>query len=185
MENEEKIWKKFLRNHWRMVAIFVIAAVLAVTGAIYIFLSFVKDAQATGLVPSTLNLWTMGYLITFLLHLIFWELLLIVIPVLVFLAAVYFLWWKKIPEDEREEYRRRRMRSRMRRRGGAISFFINIAFIIKVYVDGNWDVPFANWKFDYLVYSYFWAFVWVVAIFGIPAAIVGILWLRREMKKTP
>jgi undecaprenyl pyrophosphate phosphatase UppP len=187
-EPSEKIWKKFITKHWKMVALFIVAAVVAVISAILVLLWFIGDAQTTGLVPETLNLWTMGYLVTFLLHLLFWEVLFIGIPVVVAIAAIYFLWWKKLPDEERNEYRRGHLfgkRSKSRDGGGAITFFVNIGFIIKVYLDGYWNVPFATWTFDYLVYSYLWAIIWMVIIFGIPLVLGGIWWLHREMKKKP
>ena len=49
-------WKKFLRKHWKIVAIFVVAGVLVFIGAIYVFLWFIGQAQSTGLVPSSLGL---------------------------------------------------------------------------------------------------------------------------------
>jgi len=58
-------------------------------------------------------------------------------------------------------------------------------FCIKVYLDGNWGVAIATWKFDYLVYSYLWALIWILIIFGIPMALGGIWWIRHEMKKEP
>ena len=186
VENEDKIWKKFIGKHWQMFVLWIVGAVLAFIGAIYVFLWFVGDAQSTGLVPDILGSWTMGYLITFLLNLIFWEILLIVIPVIVVIAAIYSLWWKQLPGEERKEYRRGRLfgkRSRRRNGGGAISLLINIAFIIKVYLDGNWNVPFATWKFDYLVYSYLWVLIWILVIFGIPMLIGAIWWIHHELKK--
>jgi len=60
---------------------------------------------------------------------------------------------------------------------------VNIGFIVKVYLDGNWDVPFATWEFDYLVYSYLWVLFWIVIIFGIPIAIGATWWLRHEITK--
>jgi drug/metabolite transporter superfamily protein YnfA len=187
-EHDEKIWKKFLRKHWKMLVLFVVAAILAIAGAILVFLWFVGDAQVTSLVPATVGLWTIGYLVTFLLHLIFWEVLFIGIPVIITVAAIYFLWWKKIPDEERKEYRRRHLFGKSSRRtdgGGAISLLVNIVFIIKVYLDGNWNVPFATWTFDYLVYSYLWALIWILIIFGIPILLGGTWWIRREMKKKP
>jgi hypothetical protein len=187
-EQSEKIWKKFIKKQWKMLALFIAVAIVAVISAILVFLWFVGDAQATSLVPTTLNLWTMGYLVTFLLHLLFWEVLFIGIPVIIAVAAIYILWWKKLPDEERNEYRRGHLfgkRSRSRDGGGAITFLVNIGFIIKVYLDGNWNVPFATWTFDYLVYSYLWVIIWMVIIFGIPIVIGGSLWLRHEMKKTP
>jgi drug/metabolite transporter superfamily protein YnfA len=187
-EPDEKIWKKFLRTHWKMLVLFVVATILAIAGTILVFLWFVGDAQVTSLVPATVGLWTIGYLVTFLLHLIFWEVLFIGIPVLITGAALYFLWWKKIPDEERKEYRRRHLFGKHSRRtdgGGAISLLVNIVFIIKVYLDGNWNVPFATWTFDYLVYSYLWALLGISIIFGIPILLGGTWWIRREMKKKP
>ena len=183
----EKIWKTFIRKHWNILAVIITAVVVAVIGAVFVFLWFVGDAQATSLVPRTLDLWTMGYLVTFVLHILFWEFIFIGIPIIVFVAVIYFFWWKKLPAEERHEYRKRHLfgkKSRSRDGGGAITFLINIGFIIKIYIDGNWNVPFASWTFDYLVYSYLWVIFWFVIIFGIPLTIGAIWWLHHEMKKT-
>ena len=186
VENSEKIWKKFLSKHWQMCVLFVVAAITAAIGAIYVFLWFVGDAQLTGLVPATLGLWTMGYFVTFLVHLILWEVLFIGVPVILAAVAVWQLWWKKLPDKERKEYRKGHLfgkRSHRSDGGGAISFLINIVFIILVYLDGNWDKAFATWKFDYLVYTYLWALIWIAIIFGIPMLIGGTWWIIHEMKK--
>ena len=185
LENGEKIWKKFLRKHWNIVVLFVVGAILVSIGAIFVYLWVVGDAQLTGLIPATLNLWAMGHIVTFLLHLIFWEAILIGIPVIL-AAVVGWLWWKKLPDDEKEEYKRGHLfgkRSRRTEGGEGISFLIFIVFIIKIYLDGNWNVAFATWTFDYLVYSCLWALIWVLIIFGIPIVIGGTWWLHREMKK--
>ena len=185
LENGEKIWKKFLRKHWNIVVLFVVGAILVSIGAIFVYLWVVGDAQLTGLIPATLGLWAMGHIVTFLLHLIFWEAILIGIPVIL-AAVVGWLWWKKLPDDEKEEYKRGHLfgkRSRRTEGGEGISFLIFIVFIIKIYLDGNWNVAFATWTFDYLVYSCLWALIWVLIIFGIPIVIGGTWWLHREMKK--
>jgi hypothetical protein len=188
LKHDEKIWIKFLRNHWKMLVVFIVGVIVASIGAILVYLWFVGEAQLTNLVPATLGLWTMGHFVTFLLHLIFWEALFIGIPVLLAIGAVIFLWWKKISYEERKEYRRGHLifgtGSRRSDSSGGISFLVFIAFIIKIFMDGNWDVPFATWEFEYLVYSCLWAFIWVVIIIGIPMLIGGIWWLRHEMNKT-
>ena len=181
-ENDNKIWKIFLRKHWKMLVLFVVGAILASIGAILVYLWFVGDAQLTGLVPATLGLWAMGHSITFLLHLIFWEFIFIGIPVIIAEAVTYFLWWKKLPDDEKEEYKSEHLfgeRSHRTEGGEGISFLVFIAFIIKIFLDGNWNVAFATWTFDYFVYSCIWAFIWVLIIFGIPIAIGGTWWLRH------
>ena len=185
-EPSEKIWKKFLRNYWKMLVIVIVAAIVAVVGAILVFLWFAGNAQTTGLVPATLGLWTMGHLVSFLLWLILWEFLLIGIPVIIALAAIYFLWWKKLPDEERKEYRRGHLfgnRSRRSDGGNAISFIIFIGLIIKVYIDGKWNTPFAAWTFNYLIYSILWIIIGIAIIIGIPIALGGTWWIRREIKK--
>jgi len=184
-ENGSEGWKKFLRKHLSMVALFVVAVILASVGAIYVFLWFVGDAQSTGMVPATLGLWTMGHLVTFILHAIFWELLLVGVPVI--LAAVAgWLWWRRLPSDEKKEYHFFGKRSRATSGGGgAVSLLFFVAFCIKVFIDGNWNVAFATWIFDYVVYSMLWILIWILVIFGIPIAIGVIWWIRHEMKKKP
>jgi hypothetical protein len=175
-------WKRILRKHWSIAAIFIIAGILLIAGAVYVFLWFVGDAQLTGLVPSVLSYWTMGNMLMFALHLIFWELVIIGIPVAV-LGVAGWQWWKRLPAEEKAEYHRSGKHSRARDGGSGISFLFTIAFAIKVYVDGNWNVPVSIWTLDYVVGSMFTILLWTVAIFGIPAVIVGIWWIRREMNK--
>ncbi|MBU6998399.1 MAG: hypothetical protein HXS41_11055 [Theionarchaea archaeon] len=188
-EDSEKIWKEFLRKHWKAVALFVAGVILVFLDAILVYLWFVEKAQVTGLVPMTLNLWAMGHLVTFVLHVIFWEVLFTGAPVILVAVAVWQLWWEKFPDDEKERYRRGHLlsgtRSRSTNGGGGISFLILIAFIIKIYLDGNWNIPFATWTFDYLVYSCVKALLWVLIICGIPLAVGGTWWLHHEMKKNP
>jgi hypothetical protein len=186
MEENDKVWKHFVRNHWKMLVVFIVVAIIAVLGAIYVLLWFVEDAQVTGLVPYTLNLWSMGYLITFLVHLIFWELVVIGIPVAIAAGLLYFIWWKQIPQTERDEYRRAHLfgkRSKRHDGQGAISFLIFVFFALKVHIDGNWGVAFATWDFDYLIYSWLWALMWIAIIFGIPLVIGGIWWIYHQMNK--
>ena len=183
-ENGSKGWKKLLRKHWNMLVLFVVAGISVVIGAIYVFLWYVGDAQSTGMVPSILGLWTMGDIVAFSLHLLLWELLLVGIPVAL-IAAVGWLWWKKLPGEERKEYHFSNTPSRSTGGGGAISLLFSIAFGIKVFIDGNWDVPISTWNLDYVVNSLISIIVWGAIIFGIPAAVIGLIFLAREMKKRP
>ncbi len=169
-------WKIFFRNHWKLFLLSVLGAIVAGIGAILVFLWFVGNAQLTGLIPVTLGLWTMGNLVSFFLNLIFWEALLIGIPVILVVVAVW-LWWRKLPDEEKKEYRFFGNRSRATSGGNAMSILIFIAFCLKIYIDGNWNVAFATWTFDYLVYSMLSVLIWVLIIFGIPIAIGLIWWL--------
>jgi hypothetical protein len=169
-----------------MFAVWIAAAIMAFIGAIYVFLWFVGEAQATSLVPVLLGGWSMGHIITFLIHLIFWELLFIGIPVLVAIVAIYTQWWNKLPEAERKEYKKKKLfgkKSKARDGGGVFSFLIFVVFAIKIWLDGNWGVPIATWELDYYVYSCLWALVVIAVIVGIPVLIGATWWIRHEMNK--
>ncbi len=187
-ETGNKIWKKFLRKQWKMVVLFIVGAILASIGATLVCLWVVGEVQLAGLVPAPLGLWSMGHLVTFLLRLVFWEVLIIGVPVILAAVAIIFLWWKKIPDRERREYRRGHLfgtRSRPTNGKDVLSPLVFIVFCIKVFLDGNWNVAFGTWTFDYVVYSFLWALIWVLIIFGIPMVLGGTWWIRHEMKKKP
>mgnify|MGYP005834181101 CR=1 FL=1 len=175
-------WKKFMRRHRYVFILFVVGAVLVAVGVILVFLWFVGQAQMTGLVPTTLGLWSMDDLVDFLLNLLFWEVLLVGVPALV-AAIAGWLWWRRLPYDERKEYRFFGPRSRSTDGGNAFSLLVFVAFAIKIYLDGNWSLPFGDWTFDYLVYSMLTALVWILIIFGIPVALGLIWWISRRMKR--
>ena len=180
---ESEDWRKFIREHWLMVAVFVVAGILAVAGAVYVFWWFTGVAQTIGLVPSTLNYWTMNNVLMFVLHLIFWELVLVGIPAAV-VAVLGWLWWKRLPEEERKKHKFGRG-SRPRNAGGAISPLLFVAFAIKVYVDGNWNTAISTWTVDYVVVSMVTILVWIAAIFAIPAIVGLIWWISHNMSKKP
>jgi hypothetical protein len=179
---ENSRWGKFLRKHWPAFAAFIAAVILAIVGAVYVFVWFAGNAQSTGLVPETLGLWTMGNIIVFILHAIFWELVLIGIPAAIG-AVVGWQWWKRLPDEEKKEYRLSGKRSRSSRAGGAISPLLFIAFVLKVYIDGNWNVAISTYTLDYVIGSMITILVWIVAIFAIPATIGLIWWIRHEINK--
>jgi hypothetical protein len=183
LENDSD-WRKFLKRHWKIFAVFVVAVIIAGASAFYVFLWFVGDAQSTAMVPTTLGSWTMGHMVTFFLHLLLWELIFIGIPVIIG-AIVGWQWWKRLPEEEKKEYRFFGKRSRTTGGSGGISLLFSIAFAIKVYIDGNWNVPIATWTLDYVVYSMLTILLWGLVIFGIPATIGVIWWIRHELSKKP
>jgi len=174
-------WRNFLRKHQVAFAVFLLAAALAFIGSVYVFLWFASNAQSSGLVPSILGVWTMGNLVNFILYAIFWELLLVGVPVAVAAVAAW-QWWKRLPGEERMGYHWGR-RSRSTGGSGGVSLLFFIAFCLKVYIDGKWNVSIANFSLNYVVSSMVIILVWGLIIFGIPAAIALAWWLNREMKK--
>jgi hypothetical protein len=184
-ETESGYWKKFLRKHVIVVALFIAAVILAAVGAILVFLWFIGNAQSTHLVPTILGLWSLRHLVTFIIYAVFWELILIGIPVAIAAAAAW-LWWRRLPSEEKMDYH---FFGKGPRRtsggGGAASLLFFIAFCIKVYIDGNWNTAIGAYTLDYVVYSILWILIWIVIIFGIPATIIAIWWISREITKKP
>jgi Sec-independent protein secretion pathway component TatC len=180
-EIEDDSWKKFLKLHWNMVIFWVIAAIVAAVGAVYVYSWFVSEAQSVDMVPATLNLWSMGHMVTFILHLVFWELVIVGIPVAI-AAIVGWMWWKQIPDEERKEYTFFGKGTKSEKGGGGISFLFFVAFCLKVYIDGNWDTAVASWTLDYVVESTVTIMLWTAIVFGIPAIIIALIWLSRQTK---
>ena len=168
-----------MRRHWGAVALLVLAGALAFAGAIYVFTWFVNNAQSSGMVPSSLGLWTMSNLVTFTLYWVFWELVLIGIPGAV-IAIAFRQWWKTLPYEERTG---RHFGRRSRSTGGGVSLLFFIAFCIKILLDGKWNAPIATFSLNYVADSIVTILMWALLVFGIPIAIGLTWWLRREMKR--
>lgn len=174
-------WRGFMGRHRGAVAMLVLAGVLVFAGAVFVFLWFVSGAQSSGLVPATLGLWTMGSVVSFSLYAVFWELLLVGVPAGI-AAVAGWRWWKRLPEYERGGSSFG-AGSRSTGGGGGASLLLFVAFCVKVYIDGRWNVPVATFTLNYVVNSMVTILVWSLIIFGIPAAIVLTWWIRREMKR--
>jgi hypothetical protein len=177
--NPDAGWARLVRKYRAIFTIFVVVAILAVIGAVYVFLWFTDNAQSTGLVPSSLGLWSINHIVLFILHAAFWELVVIGVPVAI-VAIAGWIWWKHL--TDKDQYNLSGKKSKGSRAGGAISPLIFIAFAIKVYVDGNWNSAIASWTLDYVVGSMVIILMWAAAIFAIPAILGLIWWVNHERK---
>jgi hypothetical protein len=180
MSESDSFWS-FLRRHTGAFVLFIVAAVIAAIWAVYVFWWFTGNAQSTGLVPSSLGQWTMGNLVNFVIYSILWELLLVGIPVAVAAIAAW-MWWRRLPYDERMGYHWGKGSHRAGSSGG-VSGLLFIAFAIKVYLDGNWNVPISTYNLNYVVGSCITILAWAAVIFGIPIAIGLTWWASRKIKQ--
>jgi len=184
MTDKERLsveWKRFLQKQWKMFLVIIGIIAGAVIGAIFVFLWVIDNGQATGLVPALIGQWTVGYCITFLLHLIFWEIIFVGIPLIVAAITLYMLWYRKLPKDEKFPSQGAAATGG----GGGISFLIGIVWLVITWVEGRWDLAFESWTLNEWVYSWLAAFLWVLLIIGVPLAIGITWWLRREIKEEP
>jgi hypothetical protein len=171
--------KQFLKRHWRIMSVFALIITVGAIEAIFVLLWFVATAQSTGLVPAVLGQWSIGYVVTFILHLIFWELLLVGSWILVVVAVVIIRWYQKLPEEERGGKPKRGKREG----GDAIGILVGLTWLIVVWLDGRWNLAFQSWTLNNWVYSFLAAVAWDLLIFGIPIALAFIWWFRKEMTK--
>ena len=181
------IWKKFLQRHWKTSLWMAGGIVVAIAEAIFVFLWVAATAQATGAVPASLGLWTIGYALTFCLHVVSWELILVVSWVIVVSVIVYYQWYKKLSEEERKEYEREpteKARKREFAEGGGsdfIGFLIGVTWLIITWLDGRWDLAFQAWTFNDWIYTWLLAVTGVVVVIGVPIAVGAIWWMRKEL----
>jgi hypothetical protein len=169
--------KKFLKKHWRMMVVFTVIFIIAAVVALYVLTWFIATAQATGFVPALLGQWTVGYVIDFILHLIFWELLLVGSWLIVVVGVIGYRWYKTFTDEEKEAKPKRGKREG----GDAFSFLVGITWLIVVWVDGRWNLPLASWTINDWIYSCLAAVGWDLLIFGIPLVLYFIYWTRTEL----
>ncbi len=179
MEEDELLdegQKKFIIKHWKVTIIAVVSFVGAAIVALAVILWVVANAQLSGLVPSMIGEWTVGYFFTFILNLIFWELAFVGSWFILIVAALFF-WYKKLPEEDRAAWPQRGRREE----SDAFGFFVMLAWLLITYIEGRWDLAFQAWSLDVWVYSFVAAFLWVALIAGIPIAIYFIYWIIQEI----
>jgi hypothetical protein len=180
MSTEEEIFEKhgrnFLRKYWKMTTVMVALIIVAIAEALVVLLWVIADMQTLGLIPATLGLWSVGHIITFILHIIFWELLLVGIWVIVAAMIFYLKWYNNLPEEDKFPKRERGRREE----GDAFGFFIGITWLIIIWFTNRWDVTFNAWTVND------WVFTWLSAVFidlliiGIPVLLYFIYWIRKE-----
>ncbi len=168
--------KKFIIKHWKVTIIAAVSFVGAAIVALAVLLWVVANAQLSGLVPSMIGEWTVGYFFTFIFNLIFWELAFVGSWLILIIAALFF-WYKKLPEEDRAAWPQRGRRED----SDAFGFFVMLAWLLITWIEGRWELAFQAWTLDVWVYSFVAAFLWVALIAGIPIAIYFIYWIIQEI----
>ena len=169
--DEEKL--RFIFKYWKMTLVIVAIIAAAVVVSVYVLLWQVD----IGTTPATLGQWSVADVISFCLNLVFWELLLVGSWVAILLIVLYFMWYKVLPEEDRKKWEGRGNRENT----DAIGFFIAIAWLIMLYVDGTaWTRTFNEWTLTDWIWSWIYAGFWVLVIGGIVVVIGLVAWFAKE-----
>ena len=186
---EDTFWKGIIRKYW--VAFLILA--LVVVGFFIVFfiiiLAYVENSAIGGFGTWTLAEFSVGTGILWLLVLFGWELLLGVLPFGGLCLLILGIYWAVIlsEEDKAEIKARDRKKKKYRKtEGGGFTFLITIAFLIVVFVDGQWLTPIGSpsLPYSYWIQAYLTGFIYVCLIFGIPILILFILYLVYKGKKS-
>ncbi len=164
---------RFLKKYWKMSLTFVVIIAVALIVSVLVLLWQVTIAT----VPATLGQWSVGIIISFCLNLVFWELILVGSWVAVLALVMYFQWYIKLPEEDRKGWSGRGNRES----SDAIGFFIGLAWLLILWIDGRWNLTFDSWTFLDWVFSWLTAAFWVLVIGGIIVTIGLVAWLAKEM----
>lgn len=204
--SDEAFWKLMLKKHfWKLVP-FIAVIIAAFISGVYVFVTLIELPTEYPEGPYALwyfNDWSIGRVIWFVIIFLVRELLFVGLPTLGVFAIIGAIIWFTLPDADRAEIKARGKRREAKKKkkeekewwdkkgkpvaqgggGGGFVFLVWVAFLIIVAVNGNWDVQFGNLNLFYFVETFIWAIIWVGIIFGIPAAILLIWWIRKKLNQ--
>ena len=167
---------RFMKKYWKMTFAFLAIAVIAIVVAVLVLLWQVEIA----VVPENLGQWSVATIIGFCLTIIFWELVLVGSWVAILAIVIYLQWYNKLPDEDKKKWEGRGTRENT----DAIGFFIGVAWLIMLYVDGAaWTRTFNDWTFVDWIWSWIYAAFWVLLIAGIVVTVGLVAWVVSDKYK--
>ena len=187
--SNEVFWKNLATQYWYYVVIFAAIIVGAIIGCILTVNWYVDNQTIGGNGTWTFNQFSMKSSLSWVIYLFFWILLLVGAPTAGIGGFIVALnWFSLLPEDLKVEMKTRwkkdeelRKSRKKRDTGGAFSFLMFIGVCIYIYIDDNWSTSFGNLDLSYFVHAYLTILMWGLIIFGIPAAIFGIVYFVKKV----
>jgi len=178
--SEEAFWKGMVKKYWVGFLILLLVCVGFFIWFFNILLIYIANSDIGGYGLWTLDNFSVGTSILWLLSLIGWELLLGGLPFVGVCGLIVALYWFVIlPEEDKEAIKARESKDKKKKHhqkeGGGVSFLFTIAFLIVIFVQGHWLTPFGSLTYSYLIQAYIIGFMWVCIIAAIPAVII-LLW---------
>ena len=187
---EEKVkydWQKLVRKHGKVLAAFIIGAIVAGIGCFLVMVWHIEASPIGGGGDWTIDQWSLASIVSFGLILLMWEVLFVGVPAIVFFGVFGYMWWKNLSTETKEEFKaenkKKKWQSSNTTRGGGGSGFIFLVFCIVVAIKGQWGTLFNVLPYSWYVYTWFEGFAWVGIIIGIPMLIGATVWYLTKKSK--
>jgi hypothetical protein len=180
-DNDDEIPWQLVRKYLAYLVIFIIGGVVAFIGAILVLFWYVGTSAVGGQGTWTVDQFTIGNVVRWVIFLILFELAIIGIPTVVILGGLaLWLWWRKLPQEEKDQFSGRKSRRKDAGGGGGFSILTAIIFLIIIFVQGNWNIPLGALSYSYLVFTWVWACIFTI----IPFAIAALVYFAYKIGKT-
>ena len=195
VDNVKEFFRGLMKKYWYLLVLVIIGIVGAFIGFILVILTFINNTGTPPIATWTFNQFSVGTVVLISVLLILWMLLLVVLPTMGYFGIIAGVsWWKILSSDEKstlkiwmkQEDRKEHRKKRMKRSGGSggFSFLTILAFLIIVFVNGNWWTLFGNLNFSYFVIAYLTGIIWMAIIAAIVGTILLILFLLGKLEKS-
>lgn len=187
--SEEAFWIGIIRRNWILVLILIAACVGALIGGIFVLLTFIESSNVGNYGTWTFADFSVGTAILWMLLVFLWEFLLVLLPFCGFCGLIVCVFWFKIVSEEDKEAIKSRNKEEKdnkhhhyNKEGGGIGGFLFIAFLLMVFIDGQWLTPFGSLPYNYFVIAWLWGFIWTMIIIGSPAGVIALIYFWRKFK---
>jgi hypothetical protein len=176
---EKTYWENKIKEHWKPFLVVIIACICLFIGALLVLIWYILTSPIGGQGKWTFDLWTLNYVVGFMIQIILWELLFVGIPAVVFFGVGGYIWWSRLSAEEKAEYKAREKTKKHRKRNaggeGGGGLFMFIAYCIYMGVIGKYNTEFGAEDYSYWIFSWFYTLMWILIIFGIPIAIILVI----------
>ena len=194
VDNVKEFFRGLMKKYWYLLVLVIIGIVGAFIGFILAILTFINNTGTPPIATWTFNQFSIGAVVLIAILLILWMLLLVVLPTAGYFGIIAGVsWWKILSSDEKStlkiwmkhEDKKEHRKKRMKRSGGSggFGFITMLAFLIIVFINGNWWVHFENLPFSYFVITYLTGIIWIAIIAAIVGTILLILFLLGKLEK--
>lgn len=183
-KSNEQFWKKEIKKHWKALALCIAVIIILIIIAVNVLIWQIQTSPIGNYGTATFDQWSLDWIVRFVIVLILWELLFVGIPAVLMFGLGGYLWWQRLDDEEKSIIKTQDGNNhRKRNAGGSCGLLFFIAYCIYIAIDGNYFTAFGSLPYSYWIYAYLLTLGWLLIIFGIPLAVIGLLYLRYWLNK--